>query len=93
MYTGYVTFPRVFPVFWYVVSPLASTLWFWEVEMRGVNHQPIDDDSMGILKGYPSIHGYLVAKQDLNNFVWAITIASRKGYLSPIPSSSSSLYI
>ena len=31
------------------------------------------------------IHGYLVAKQDLNNFVWAITIASRKGYLSPYP--------
>ena len=49
------TFPRVFPVFWYIVSPLTSTLGeFWEVQMRGVNHQPINDDSMGILKGYPS---------------------------------------
>ena len=36
----------------------------------GFYHQPIDDDSMGILKGYPSIHGYLVAKQDLNNFLF-----------------------
>ena len=65
-------------VFWYIVSPLTSTLWFWEVEMRGVNHQPIDDDSMGILKGYPSIHGYLVAKQDFNNFVWGHNYSVKK---------------
>ena len=94
MYTGYVTFPRVFPVFLvHCISTGINTLVLGGGDAGGESCNQSMMIPWEFLRVTLQIHGYLVAKQDLNNLVWAITIASRKGYLSPIPSSSSSLDI